>query len=86
MRSLCLAARSRTIGTAKVYIGSNGKITVSMLHVRWFHSKQVASKPSFFSRYREPSEYIFLFLGFLNHKILESQRQRNTIEKKTETE
>lgn len=53
MRSLCLAARSGTIGTAKVYIGGNGKITVKTLRVRGFHSKHIASKLSFVSCYRE---------------------------------
>lgn len=82
MRSLCLAARSGTIRIAKVYIGGNGKITVNGLRVRWFHSKQIASKLSFISCNREPSEYV-LFLGLLNHKLLECQSHWNTIEKKT---
>lgn len=83
MRSLCLAARSGTIRMAKVYIGGNGKIIVNVLHVRWFHSKKTASKLSFVSCYREPSEQVFLFLGLLNHKLLECQRQCNTIDEKT---
>lgn len=58
---------------AKVYIGGKGKITVSTLHVRQLHSKQIISKLSSVSCYRQHPEEALLFLGLLNHKLLECQ-------------